>query len=174
VEKVSEYELGENLWEDHDYKEEIERARREFERSFGNFTLKEDDTWKLCAECHKEQMAIFLLSKHAHSLESLEKVGEAQNVECLSCHVFGINTFGKFYTYPSLTCLSCHEDGLSHLLRLKEGFSLYRSSLSAPEICLRCHTEEHSPHFDYEKYWAKIKHKFHLSESNRKKTSEIK
>jgi hypothetical protein len=75
--------------------------------------------------------------------------------ECLVCHVVGLGQAGGFIsrqTTPQLAnvqCENCHGMGTKH----PDG-----SNPVGPDACLRCHTQEQSPNFDFDEALEHIQH----------------
>jgi hypothetical protein len=111
-----------------------------------------------CVACHQPFMDQWVDTRHATAFASLEEVGKASDPECIVCHVVGFGEKGGFYTIKStpelanVQCESCHGIGRKHL----SDYSLMSPVTEA--TCLKCHTEENSPEFDYPLYLEKIKH----------------
>ncbi len=114
-----------------------------------------------CAKCHAADTKIWQHSKHSVALQSLEKVGEARDPECVKCHVTGLNLntgFRSIKATPGLanvSCESCHGNAVLHSLQPKK-VKLPKVQL---KMCTNCHTADQSPKFNPLTYWAKIQHK---------------
>jgi hypothetical protein len=141
---------------------------------------------KACADCHKEEYAIWKATPHAHATETLTHVKPPRQFdpECISCHATGWNP-QEFFPYvtgyvsiketPLLTgsgCENCHGPGAEHAAAEKGSDKALQRRLrevvtrtatgstkeSQRESCMRCHDLDNSPKFDFDKYWAKIQH----------------
>ncbi len=114
---------------------------------------------KKCAECHQPFEESWKNTRHSGAFASLEHAGKGADPECIVCHTVGFGEEGGFYTIeatPELSnvqCEECHGLNREHLY-----------DFSAPlrpvteKVCLKCHTKENSPDFDYPVYFEKIKH----------------
>jgi hypothetical protein len=113
-----------------------------------------------CESCHQEESRIWKKSGHSHALETLVKVKHDRDPECVQCHVVGLDMKTGFVSReksPRLAdvgCESCHGPASKHAAN--PGAS--RLKKAGSESCAGCHNPENSPHFDFTKYWAKIKH----------------
>ena len=111
-----------------------------------------------CVECHQSYVDSWKATKHSAAFATLERAGKSKDPECVKCHTVGFGEEGGFLSLkatPGLAnvqCESCHGPGREHAA----DFSPMRPI--GIEVCLRCHTHENSPEFDYQKYLEKIKH----------------
>ena len=113
----------------------------------------------VCKNCHPTEHAVWSKSQHGRAYNTLREINKAFDPECLVCHVVGFNLPGGFISEidtPSLKnvqCEICHGSGQEHVSAPKPGFGS-----GAEETCKQCHVKNHSPRFNYAKYWPKIKH----------------
>lgn len=113
-----------------------------------------------CQSCHAETFETWKTSEHAAALHTLEAEHHDRDPECVGCHVVGLNSTKGFRdrkTTPTLSdvgCESCHGSGVLHVMESTK----HRMPKIGPESCLPCHNLDHSPGFDYETYWEKIRH----------------
>ena len=119
-----------------------------------------------CADCHEDDSDA--CGKHAHShawktlIDAEKKEGwpVTHYPECVSCHVVGYGQKSGFISpqkTPELlnvTCENCHGPGNKHVKTDGDW------PMQAVEVktCTVCHNFEHSPKFDYGKYWQMIEH----------------
>lgn len=113
-----------------------------------------------CGSCHADALKVWKGSKHAGALKTLEIEKHDRDPDCVSCHVVGLESQSGFRSRketPQLTdvgCESCHGPGDKH--------SLSPYKIKMPKVgeksCMKCHVSEHSPNFEFEIYWKKIKH----------------
>lgn len=99
-----------------------------------------------CKDCHVSAWAQWSNTRHARAYESLASGDDWNNHECLPCHVTGYAQVGghaQIGLSPELwnvQCEECHGMGTLH-------------TASAPEVteasCLRCHTKDQDPDFDF-------------------------
>jgi hypothetical protein len=114
-----------------------------------------------CGSCHKQALAQWKKSQHAHALKTLEVEGEDRDPDCVSCHVVGLESkrgFKSRVLTPQLAnvgCESCHGPGKAHAAAPKK----IHLGKVGEKPCLTCHTSATSPGFDYKAYWRKIAHK---------------
>lgn len=114
----------------------------------------------VCGGCHVKEYNVWLKTAHAKALTTLEKTGNDKDPECVGCHVVGL-TYREGFMDKSKTpdlahvgCESCHVAGGKHVRNVSERASVHADATS----CASCHVPEHSPGFDFQKYWEKIKH----------------
>lgn len=112
-----------------------------------------------CAECHQPYEESWEKTRHAHAFESLIKAGKSNDPECIVCHSVGFGEKGGFFTLettPELAnvqCEECHGLDREHI----EDYSRPMRPVTE-KVCLKCHTRENSPDFDYPVYLKKIIH----------------
>jgi hypothetical protein len=112
-----------------------------------------------CLACHPTSVVQHGASKHATAFLTLKERKKDQDPECLACHVVGLDVKGGFVSEsvsPNLAgvqCESCHGPRRTHIADQK---------IQAPKdggwLCEECHNAQHSPNFNREDYWRKIKH----------------
>jgi hypothetical protein len=120
-----------------------------------------------CQGCHQAAHTIWQNSQHAHALDKLKAVNKAFDPECVSCHVVGLQQTGGFIdqaTTPHLAnvqCENCHGPRRAHSESPLDkthhrATADYKSA--GENVCVSCHNAEHSPKFEFEKYWPLIQH----------------
>jgi hypothetical protein len=104
-----------------------------------------------CRQCHVLAYENWRTSQHAGAFETLKLKNAAANRDCWPCH----SMFGEEAKLPpesqQIGCEACHVQKVDPA---KEP----HPELAAKTRCLRCHTPQYSPEFDFEAYWQKIKH----------------
>lgn len=112
----------------------------------------------VCVECHRPYSESWEKTRHAGAFTTLERLGKHRNPECVACHTTGYGEEGGFLS-PAATpalkgvqCEACHGPGKEH----QGEFTPMRAVDKG--VCLKCHTKENSPLFDYERYYERIKH----------------
>jgi hypothetical protein len=122
-----------------------------------------------CKECHEKAYKAWQKSGHARAIHALERTGDQFNPECVECHVTGNGVSGGYVNLlrtPNLAnihCEQCHGPSITHASKPQEAhpgigqLQQIRRTVRK-DYCLRCHTEENSPRFNFEQYWAKIAH----------------
>jgi hypothetical protein len=106
-----------------------------------------------CAGCHAGVAESYATTAHADSLEVLEAGGSAGDPECLACHTTGLE--GSKYVDGAVTCEACHGPGGEHVAT---GDKAAINNEIGEADCLKCHTADWSPDFDYETYIGKGMH----------------
>ena len=117
-----------------------------------------------CQSCHKKAHSVWLKSRHARALETLEQKEHQYNPRCLQCHTVGYMASDGYINQkltPKLkdvSCESCHGRGDYHAKkRMGEQLPVKRVIMKTPN-CGDCHDQDNSPNFDKAKYWEKIAH----------------
>jgi hypothetical protein len=106
-----------------------------------------------CAACHTDVAASFAKTAHANALEVLKEAGSDGDPECLKCHATGVSD--SKYVDGAVTCESCHGPGSEHVAT---GDKAAIHAAVGEADCLKCHTPDWSPDFDFETYKAKGVH----------------
>jgi len=110
-----------------------------------------------CKSCHEDAWAVYAKSGHMRAFMTLRNKGQHFEPDCLVCHTTGYqykNGYADEAPYNRLInvqCEACHGYGTLHA---RDG----KWVAQAKDSCVVCHDKENSPDFDYETYWAKIKH----------------
>jgi hypothetical protein len=116
-------------------------------------------TEKACKTCHPEIHQTWERSRHGHAYKTLRKINKAFDPECLVCHVVGWSETGGFVSeidtpdLMNVQCEVCHGPALKHTKAPATGFGQ-----NAKQACKKCHVKNHSPRFNFDKYWDTIKH----------------
>jgi len=105
-----------------------------------------------CQECHQKEFSQWSHSSHATAFNTLRTIGREYYPECITCHVTG-SGYESGYEIGNterahlvdVGCETCHGPGRQHVYTpLKENI---RGQVPE-EVCMACHTPEHSPGFD--------------------------
>ncbi len=113
-----------------------------------------------CIRCHKKPYAKWQTTKHAHAWNTLAKKNHEWDPECVVCHVTGFGFQTGFVTHektPQLKdvqCEACHGPLGFHV----KDQSFRVRAREAKKRCIQCHNSDHSPGFDFDKYFEKIRH----------------
>jgi len=114
-----------------------------------------------CLKCHPGDYNAWIGSRHARAFSSLQEMGFHVDSSCQKCHTSIFGMAGGFVSarrsagseLAGVSCETCHGPSASHVKDPK-----HHTSWPAIVQCVRCHTEENCPHFDYDRAWVKIKH----------------
>jgi hypothetical protein len=112
-----------------------------------------------CLQCHPAAAEVWRKSGHEHAIATLAKVQEDRDPECVRCHVVGLDHVSGFASRaktPNLEnvgCESCHGPASKHVADPSK-----RPPKAGAASCSPCHIPQHSPSFDFPKFWEKIKH----------------
>ena len=112
----------------------------------------------MCVECHQPQTAAWRKTRHAHSVQTLQREGRVLP-ECLTCHSEYFRMTNQFALLPAgedgVQCATCHGDSLLHSVSSRKA-QVFRK---VPEdLCRSCHNQERDPDFDYAKALERIRH----------------
>lgn len=112
-----------------------------------------------CKTCHSAIHESWSKSRHANAVQTLKKMNQEFDPECVGCHVTGLMVrqgFKNMKETPELggvQCESCHGPGLAHSQKPEKGYGPVTE-----QTCRSCHTDERTPEFDFDSSWAKVKH----------------
>ncbi len=118
---------------------------------------------EVCQSCHAEAYAKWSGSRHAHAYTSLEDVNKSFDPDCIQCHTVGFKQRGGFIDLETtlhlsnVQCESCHGAAREHAAS-GGALAVANATWSGPKMCAQCHTQPHSPEFDFARYWPKIAH----------------
>lgn len=113
----------------------------------------------LCGMCHKVVYEHWSKTTHGTSYGTLVRKGYQYDPECIKCHTTGYGDVSGFLNYEknnnliNVGCESCHGAGSRHIKYVTESYGVTDES-----DCVICHESEHSPKYQYNEYWKKIKH----------------
>ena len=140
-----------------DYKKRV-AARKAMEAGTSPFAGESS-----CKSCHAAQHDKWFSSRHAEAFYSLQDANKAFDPDCIVCHTVGFEQKGGFLD-PALTenlihvqCENCHGAARAHA---ESGGKEPVANKAWPKekMCAQCHVQKHSPDFNVETYWPKIKH----------------
>jgi len=113
-----------------------------------------------CSQCHQNIHTDWTSTLHAKALETLEKIGQGKNAQCLGCHTVGFGQTGGFVdrattnALAGVQCENCHGAGADHANNVNDVSKRPPVSIAA-SICGQCHTDEHHPNYED---WQSSKH----------------
>jgi hypothetical protein len=115
-----------------------------------------------CNRCHPNAMTVWLTTKHAHALATLEQAHRARSPECVPCHVTGYLRAGGTTDLAVATarladvgCEACHGPGSTHVEAVSKRDTIARKVPAT--VCLGCHTpDQTNDGFDYEKFLPSV------------------
>lgn len=115
-----------------------------------------------CATCHPAANTFWETTSHAHAIDTLIERDKQFDRSCIGCHVTGYrepggSVLGNLRDLENVQCEQCHGPGSLHVanptLRNVDGGVW----TAVPEsTCVSCHNHEHSVHFAYDAYRARI------------------
>ena len=106
-----------------------------------------------CEACHEEAVAMWKTTVHARAYETLVTANKQYDLSCVNCHVTGFREPGgsevvENQHLQSVQCEQCHGPGSLHV----DDPPNHIRRLAPQDICLGCHTPDHSDTFDYGPY----------------------
>lgn len=116
-----------------------------------------------CKTCHQAAYESWNKSRHATAFPSLEDVNKSFDPNCIQCHSVGFKQAGGFIDLDltpqlsSVQCESCHGAARAHV-RSAGSRRTPNAGVAGPLMCASCHTQPHSPSFNFETYWPRIAH----------------
>ncbi len=125
-----------------------------------------------CKECHPGTYKFWATTDHSHAFRSLKhdaKPNVVYDAECVLCHTTGFEYTSGWRSEeatPHLAgnqCENCHGPGSKHAaepdnVEFKKLIAVTVEQADKTRLCLHCHDQDNSPHFDFEEYWNKIEH----------------
>jgi hypothetical protein len=113
-----------------------------------------------CQACHEKEFEIYMGTAHARAYQTLSSQFVHRDTNCVGCHVTGYGDAGGFagvrprgamVDLVDVQCEACHGPGSEHA---RDGSYAARAARS----CVKCHTENDDPDFDYDTYWPRVAH----------------
>lgn len=115
-----------------------------------------------CEGCHDEAVAFWKTTRHAGAYTTLVTDNKQFDVNCVGCHVTGFREPGGSEVVENeglqaVQCEQCHGPGSLHaedpeLMGKPRGITRQ----SPIQICMGCHTPEHSDTFEYNAYMRDV------------------
>jgi hypothetical protein len=111
-----------------------------------------------CADCHGPAVEFWENTVHHRAYDTLVTANKQYDLSCVGCHVTGFREPGGSEVVENellraVQCEQCHGPGSAHI----EDPVPETIVRAAPiDVCLECHTPEHSDTFDYSAYLRDI------------------
>ena len=122
--------------------------------------------FEACVKCHRPQYDAWLKTAHSQAFATLQRKQKAAMPDCVPCHVTGYQQNGGYYNQTNtgievdnqhrhlenVQCEACHGMGTQHntgdpaFVRVDH------------QVCVKCHTPEQDPTFNFNTAWAKMAH----------------
>lgn len=107
-----------------------------------------------CEMCHDEAAKHWRDTVHAGAYETLVQANKQFDLSCVGCHVTGFRKPGGSEVVENeglraIQCEQCHGPGSRHV---DDPSSHVLPAPTAVDVCLECHTPEHSDTFEYQAY----------------------
>ncbi len=118
---------------------------------------------EMCQGCHATEHKRWGGTKHSQAYYRLEEVNKAFDPACIVCHTVGFNSEGGFIDMEAtpqllnVQCESCHGAARKHA-ESQGREPVGNHGWKPQQICAQCHTQPHSPMFNYEEYWPNVLH----------------
>ncbi len=115
-----------------------------------------------CEACHDEAAEFWAKTRHAGAYETLVVANKQFDVSCVGCHVTGFREPGGSEVVENaglqdIQCEQCHGPGSLHVDEPERRGKPHAIRRDAHvDVCLQCHTPEHSDTFDYTAYMRDI------------------
>lgn len=106
-----------------------------------------------CSLCHQNVHTNWTGTLHAKAYETLEKIGQQNNAECVGCHTVGFGEPGGWVDRATTNdlagvgCESCHGGAAEHANNASDATKRPTIDISA-DVCGKCHTDVHHPNFE--------------------------
>lgn len=113
--------------------------------------------WQTCKACHLAIYERWANTPHAKAFATLAEGDKWSDASCLVCHTTGYEIESKRDSTDirpemwNVQCEACHGVGTKHR---RDG----RMRIVPESVCLKCHTPEWSPHWNYKEALKKIDH----------------
>ena len=113
-----------------------------------------------CQSCHAAEFEVYAKTAHARAYATLASEFVHRDTNCVGCHVTGYGQEGGFggirmrgapVDLVDVQCEACHGPGAEHS---RDGDYASR----ARDACVRCHTPNDDPGFNFDTDWPKIAH----------------
>jgi len=113
-----------------------------------------------CQRCHAGAFDAYIRTKHATAYATLSALFMHRDSGCVPCHstghgapggFSGVRVAGSGVDLVDVQCEACHGPAAEHT---RDG----RYKDKARDACVKCHTSEQDPAFDYRKAWETIAH----------------
>jgi len=110
-----------------------------------------------CSNCHDEAAEFWKTTVHARAYETLVAANKQFDLSCVGCHVTGFRAPGGSEVVENeglrdVQCEQCHGPGSLHA----DDDAIPLKTAVPADLCLQCHTPEHSDTFEYDAYLRDI------------------
>lgn len=120
-------------------------------------------TAQSCQACHASAFSAWQSSAHSEAFYKLQDVNKAFDPNCIACHTLGFEKAGGFIDamftpqHSHVQCENCHGAAKAHAQSAGKQQTANHDWQPA-QMCAQCHVQKHSPDFDFQQYWPRIKH----------------
>lgn len=108
-----------------------------------------------CGTCHQTETSHWSKSGHARAWFTLVQKGKTGDPTCIPCHTTPDHALGSDLSTTGIGCATCHGADDLHRFEPKT-----QRMIRSPQVqlCLKCHTPEQDPHFDFRSHLKRISH----------------
>ena len=112
-----------------------------------------------CMGCHAPTAGFVAKDPHYRAWATLVDAGKDRDLDCVPCHTTGFrkpggSAFDNLQTFVNVQCEACHGPGSKHVAAGGEGGV---PRVPAASMCEVCHTQEHSPRFEFDAYRQRLR-----------------
>jgi hypothetical protein len=129
-----------------------------------------------CKSCHPGSYDKWTGSKHFQAFDDIVTDPEGKrsdhqfDAECVSCHTTGFEYKSGWVSNEKTEylagnqCENCHGPASKHVadpdnVAFRRSIARTLTVADKGGMCIRCHDEDNSPNYNFEKYWKEIDHK---------------
>ncbi|MBI5610707.1 MAG: hypothetical protein HY902_17655, partial [Deltaproteobacteria bacterium] len=110
-----------------------------------------------CLDCHTEVQEFVDHDFHTQAWKTLENDGKTKDLDCVPCHVTGWakpggSAFGNLDIFKAVQCEACHGPGSAHIADQQGKGPPAPLAKVTVAACKPCHSDVHSPRFEYNRY----------------------
>jgi hypothetical protein len=107
----------------------------------------------ICTECHSATHSLWSATAHARAFDTLKRIGQHNNKECVVCHTVGAMVPSGFVSeaatpeFVNVQCENCHGPAGNHV-GSGDPPTIFPIKTRSPMVCGGCHNGFHHPTYD--------------------------